>query len=102
MCSCHSPIVDSTFEQSENVAIACCLVMRFEQLLLAYSERCSLCNRFKVLSKKDHANKQLAQALVGTMRISVDIHEVLTIQRPVTPKHVGAGSSKINDDAFRH
>ena len=33
---------------------------------------------------------RLAQALVGTTRISMDIREILTVQHLVTPKRVGA------------
>ena len=36
--------------------------------------------------EKDRANTRLAQALVGTTRISVDICEILTVQRPVMSK----------------
>ena len=44
---CHSVVVDSTFKQSENVAIA---VMNFEQLLLTCIEGYGLqSNRFKVM-----------------------------------------------------
>ena len=35
---------------------------------------------------------------MGTTRISADIREILTVQRPVTPKRAGASGSKINDD----
>ena len=52
--------------------------------------------------EKDRANTHLAWALVGTTRISADIHvrEILTVQRPVTPKRKRASvsGSKINDD----
>ena len=48
--------------------------------------------------EKDHANTRLVQALVGTTRISADIREILTVQRPITPKCVGASGSRINDD----
>ena len=48
--------------------------------------------------EKDHANTRLVQALVGTIRISADIREILTVQRPVTPKRAGASGSRINDD----
>ena len=48
--------------------------------------------------EKDRANTRLARALVGTTRISADIREILTVQRPVTPKRAGASGSKINDD----
>ena len=36
---------------------------------------------------------------MGTKRISAEIREILTIQRPVTPKHAGASGSKMNDDS---
>ena len=45
--------------------------------------------------EKDHANTRLVRALVGTTWISADIREILTVQRPVTPKRAGAS---INDD----
>ena len=35
---------------------------------------------------------------MGTTRISADIREILTVQRPVTPKRAGASGSKIKDD----
>ena len=41
----------------------------------------------------------LARVLVGTMQISADIRDILTIQRPVTPKCVDASGSIINDDS---
>ena len=41
----------------------------------------------------------LARALVGTTRISAEIREMLTVQRPVMPKRAGASGSKINDDS---
>ena len=50
------------------------------------------------MGEKDCANTRLAQALVGTMQISTDIHEIVTVQHPVTPKHEDASSSKINND----
>ena len=49
--------------------------------------------------EKDRANTWLARALVGTMRISAEIREILTVQRPVTPKRAGASGSKFNDDS---
>ena len=33
------------------------------------------------------------------MRISAEIREILTVQRPVTPQRAGASGSKINDDS---
>ena len=36
---------------------------------------------------------------MGTTRISAEIREMLTVQRPVTPKRAGASGSKINDDS---
>ena len=33
------------------------------------------------------------------MRISAEIREILTVQRPVTPKRAGASGSKINDNS---
>ena len=36
---------------------------------------------------------------MGTTRISAEIREILTVQRPVTPKRAGASGSKINDDS---
>ena len=51
--------------------------------------------------EKDRANTQLARALVGTTWISADIREILTVQRPVTPKHAGASGSKLTTMAFR-
>ena len=48
--------------------------------------------------EKDCANTRLARALVGRTRISAEIHEILIVQYPVTPKRAGASSSKINDD----
>ena len=50
--------------------------------------------------EKDHANTRLARALVSTTRISAEIREILTAQRPVTPKRAGASGSKINDDGI--
>ena len=50
--------------------------------------------------EKDCANTWLARALVGTTRISAEIREILTVQRPVTPKRAGASGSKINDDGI--
>ena len=50
--------------------------------------------------EKDRGNRWLAQALVGTTRISVEICEILTVQRPVTPKRTGASSSKLNDNSI--
>ena len=47
---------------------------------------------------KRTANTWLARALVGTTRIFAEIHEILTVQRPVTPKRTGASSSTSNDD----
>ena len=47
--------------------------------------------------EKDHANMRLVQALMGTTRIFTDIREILTVQRPVTPKRAGASGSRIND-----
>ena len=35
---------------------------------------------------------------MGTTRISADIREILTVQRPVTPKRAGASGSRINND----
>jgi hypothetical protein len=40
--------------------------------------------------EKDRGNTRLARALVGTTRISTDIHEILTVQHPVTPKRASA------------
>ena len=48
--------------------------------------------------EKDHAKTRLVRALVGTKRIFADIREILTVQRPVTPKRAGASGSRINDD----
>ena len=39
--------------------------------------------------EKDHADTRLAQVLVGTKRISMDIHEIFIIQHPVMPKRAG-------------
>ena len=50
--------------------------------------------------EKDHANMRLVRALVGTTQISADICEILTVQRPVTPKRAGASGSRINDDGI--
>jgi hypothetical protein len=47
------------------------------------------------LGKKDQANTRLAQALVGTMPISAVSCEILTILRPVIPKHVGTAVQNI-------
>ena len=41
---------------------------------------------------------RLVQALVGTTRIFTDIHEILTVQHPITPQCAGASGSRINDD----
>ena len=54
----------------------------------------------QIPGEKDHADTRLVQALVGTTRISADIHEILTVQRPVTPKRAGASGSRINDDGI--
>ena len=35
---------------------------------------------------------------MGTIRISADIREILTVQCLVTPKRAGASGSRINDD----
>ena len=48
--------------------------------------------------EKDCVNT-LAQALVGTTRISAEIHEILTVKRPVMPKRAGTSSSNINDNS---
>ena len=40
----------------------------------------------------------LVPMLVGTTCISADIHEILTVQCLVMPKHAGANGSKINAD----
>ena len=53
---------------------------------------------FSIPGEKDHANTLLVRALVGTTRISADIHEILTVLHPVTPKCVGASGSRNNDD----
>ena len=53
-----------------------------------------------VPGEKDHANRRLVQVLVGPMRISMDIREILTVQRQVTPKRAGASGSKINDNGI--
>ena len=39
--------------------------------------------------EKDHADTRFAQVLVGTTRISMDIHEIFIIQHPVMPKRAG-------------
>ena len=55
--------------------------------------------RMRYPGEKDRVNTWLARALVGTTRISAEIREILTVQRPVTPKRAGASGSKINDDS---
>ena len=35
---------------------------------------------------------------MGTTRISAEMHEILIVQCPVTPKRAGASGSKINND----
>ena len=35
---------------------------------------------------------------MGTTRISANIREILTVQRPVTSERAGASGSRINDD----
>ena len=47
--------------------------------------------------EKGHVNTWLAQALVGTARMSMEIREILIVQRLVTSKCAGASGSKIND-----
>ena len=39
---------------------------------------------YRYPGEKDRANTWLARALVGTTRISAEIREILTVQRPVT------------------
>jgi hypothetical protein len=51
--------------------------------------------------EKDRTNVRLAQALVGKMRISSVIHELLTALYPVIPKCTGTSGSKMTM-AFRY
>ena len=46
---------------------------------------------------KRTAHTWLAQALVGTARMSMEIREILIVQRLVTPKRADANGSKIDD-----
>ena len=48
--------------------------------------------------EKDRANMWFARLLEGTTWISVIIHEILTILRPVMPKRAGTSGLKINKD----
>ena len=66
---------------------------------IACTDFCTIVWLAKLPGEKDRANTWLARALVGTMRISAEIREILTVQRPVTPQRAGASSSKINDDS---
>jgi hypothetical protein len=59
------------------------------------------CTPTRYPGEKDRANTRLVRGLAGTMRISAVIREILTVQRPVMPKHVGTSSSKINDDGVQ-
>ena len=43
----------------------------------------------------------LAQILVGTTRLCVAVHEILTILHTVMLKHAGTKGSKINDTGFQ-
>ena len=52
--------------------------------------------------EKDRVNTWLARALVSTTRISAEIREILTVQRPVTPKRAGVQAvQKLTTVAFR-
>ena len=51
--------------------------------------------------EKEQVNMWLVQILVGTTRLCVAVHEILTILRTVMLKHAGTKGSKINDTGFQ-